>query len=54
MCCTPDCIITTITPLTCRSIAKEYLRLLKFADSQYRCKQLKKAALGRLVSHRPN
>jgi len=28
-------------------IAKDYVRLLKFADSLYRCKQLKKAALGR-------
>ncbi|KAG8913664.1 Nucleolar GTP-binding protein 1, partial [Tulasnella sp. 408] len=29
------------------SVAKDYLRLLKFGDSLYRCKQLKKAALGR-------
>jgi nucleolar GTP-binding protein len=28
-------------------VAKEYVRLLKFGDSLYRCKQLKKAALGR-------
>ena len=31
-------------------IGKDYVRLLKFGDSLYRCKQLKKAALGRLVS----
>ena len=28
-------------------VAKDYHRLLKFGDSLYRCKQLKKAALGR-------
>jgi nucleolar GTP-binding protein len=28
-------------------VAKDYVRLLKFGDSLYRCKQLKKAALGR-------
>lgn len=28
-------------------IAKDYVRLLKFGDSLYRCKQLKRAALGR-------
>jgi nucleolar GTP-binding protein len=36
---------------TCRHlidhVAKDYVRLLKFGDSLYRCKQLKKAALGR-------
>jgi nucleolar GTP-binding protein len=36
---------------TCRhlidQIGKDYVRLLKFGDSLYRCKQLKKAALGR-------
>lgn len=31
-------------------VAKDYVRLLKFGDSLYRCKQLKKAALGRCVS----
>jgi nucleolar GTP-binding protein len=30
-------------------IAKDYLRLLKFGDSLYRCKQLKRAALGRMM-----
>eukprot|EP00833_Pecoramyces_ruminatium_P008246 jgi/Orpsp1_1/1182278/evm.model.c7180000080612.2 len=30
-------------------IAKDYVRLLKFADSLFRCKQLKKAALGSLA-----
>lgn len=29
------------------SVAKDYVRLMKYADSLYRCKQLKKAALGR-------
>lgn len=40
---------------TCRhlidQVAKDYVRLLKFGDSLYRCKQLKKAALGRSVHH---
>jgi nucleolar GTP-binding protein len=31
-------------------VAKEYVRLLKFGDSLYRCKQLKKSALGRFVA----
>lgn len=31
-------------------IAKDYVRLLKFGDSLYRCKQLKTAALGRWVA----
>ena len=31
------------------SVGKDYARLLKFGDSLYRCKQLKKAALGRFV-----
>ena len=29
------------------SVAKDYVRLLKYGDSLYRCKQLKRAALGR-------
>ena len=29
------------------SVGKDYSRLLKYADSLYRCKQLKKAAMGR-------
>ncbi len=32
------------------SISKDYNRLLKFGDSLYRCKQLKKAALGRMAT----
>eukprot|EP00270_Netrium_digitus_P002420 TRINITY_DN12731_c0_g1_i4.p1 TRINITY_DN12731_c0_g1~~TRINITY_DN12731_c0_g1_i4.p1 ORF type:complete len:680 (+),score=208.07 TRINITY_DN12731_c0_g1_i4:196-2235(+) len=31
-------------------IAKEYVRLLKYGDSLYRCKQLKRAALGRMCT----
>jgi nucleolar GTP-binding protein len=31
------------------NVGKDYVRLLKYADSLYRCKCLKKAALGRLV-----
>lgn len=31
-------------------IGKEYLKLLKFGDSLYRCKQLKRAALGRMAT----
>uniref|UniRef100_A0A915DUF4 Nucleolar GTP-binding protein 1 n=1 Tax=Ditylenchus dipsaci TaxID=166011 RepID=A0A915DUF4_9BILA len=30
-------------------IAREYVRLLKYADSLYRCKMLKRSALGRMV-----
>jgi hypothetical protein len=32
------------------SISKDYVRLLKYGDSLYRCKQLKRAALGRLCT----
>lgn len=31
-------------------MAKDYVRLLKYGDSLYRCKQLKKAALGRMCT----
>lgn len=34
----------------CFRVAKDYVRLLKFGDSLYRCKQLKKAALGRMAT----
>lgn len=30
-------------------VAREYVRLLKYSDSLYRCKTLKRAALGRMV-----
>jgi len=30
-------------------VSKDYVRLLKFGDSLYRCKQLKRAALGRMM-----
>lgn len=32
------------------SIARDYFRLLKYGDSLYRCKMLKRAALGRMVT----
>lgn len=32
------------------NVGKEYLRMLKFGDSLYRCKQLKRAALGRMAT----
>lgn len=32
------------------NVAKDYVRLMKYADSLYRCKQLKKAALGRMCT----
>ena len=35
---------------TIESICKDYLKLLKFADSLYKCKMLKKAALGRMCT----
>jgi hypothetical protein len=30
-----------------RNVAKDYVKMLKFGNSLYRCKQLKRAALGR-------
>lgn len=39
---------------TCRhlidNVSKDYARLMKYGDSMYRCKQLKKAALGRMCT----
>eukprot|EP00039_Didymoeca_costata_P026852 m.16821 g.16821 ORF g.16821 m.16821 type:complete len:668 (-) comp5814_c0_seq1:167-2170(-) len=39
---------------TCRhlidGVAKEYVRLLKYGDTLYRCKQLKRAAMGRMCT----
>lgn len=32
------------------NVAKDYSRLMKYGDSMYRCKQLKKAALGRMCT----
>lgn len=32
------------------SVAKDYVRLMKYGDSLYRCKQLKRAALGRMCT----
>jgi len=32
------------------NVGKDYLKLLKYGDSLYRCKQLKKAALGRMCT----
>jgi len=32
------------------NLSKDYLRLLKFGDSLYRCKQLKRAAMGRMCT----
>lgn len=32
------------------NVGKDYLRLMKFGDSQYRCKELKRAALGRMAT----
>ena len=32
------------------NVSKDYARLMKFADSLYRCKQLKRAALGRMCT----
>lgn len=32
------------------NVAKEYVRLMKYGDSLYRCKMLKKAALGRMAT----
>ena len=38
-----------LTYLNC-SVAKDYVRLMKYGDSLYRCKQLKRAALGRMAT----
>ncbi|CCJ30236.1 unnamed protein product [Pneumocystis jirovecii] len=32
------------------TVARDYIRLLKYGDSLYRCKQLKRAALGRMAT----
>uniref|UniRef100_A0A2K5CIZ4 Nucleolar GTP-binding protein 1 n=1 Tax=Aotus nancymaae TaxID=37293 RepID=A0A2K5CIZ4_AOTNA len=32
------------------NVAKDYMRLMKYSDSLYRCKQLKRAALGRMCT----
>ena len=32
------------------NVAKDYVRMMKYADSLYRCKQLKRAALGRMCT----
>lgn len=42
--------LNNINIFTYFSVAKEYVRLLKYGDSLYRCKQLKKAALGRMAT----
>ena len=34
----------------CEKVAKDYIKLMKYADSLYRCKQLKVAALGRMAT----
>lgn len=34
----------------CSKVSQEYVRLLKYGDTAYRCKQLKRAALGRCVA----
>ena len=36
--------------LLCYSVGRDYVRLMKYGDSLYRCKQLKRAALGRMVN----
>ena len=35
---------------TCEKICGDYVKLLKYGDSLYRCKQLKVAALGRMMT----
>ena len=34
----------------CESVCRDYVRLIKYADSLYRCKSLKVAALGRMMT----
>jgi len=38
------------SPISICSVARDYVKLIKFGDSLYRCKQLKIAALGRMAS----
>ena len=33
-----------------QGVSKDYLRMMKYGDSLYRCKQLKRAALGRMMT----
>ena len=44
--------ITTVNTAKniCQKIASDYVKLLKYGDSLYRCKQLKVAALGRMMT----
>ena len=35
---------------TLRQVGEDYTKLLKYGDSLFRCKKLKKAALGRIVT----
>ena len=39
-----------VTKNIMEKISNEFIKLLKFADSLYRCKQLKRAAFGRMAS----
>ena len=32
------------------TLARDYVRLIKYGDSLYRCKQLKRAAMGRMMT----
>jgi hypothetical protein len=42
-------ILITILIFYSYSVAKDYVRLMKYGDSLYRCKQLKRAGLGRYL-----
>lgn len=41
---------TNLSSFLLSSVAKDYVRLMKYGDSLYRCKQLKRAALGRMCT----
>lgn len=43
-------VVTEILCCAPNSVAKDYVRLMKYGDSLYRCKQLKRAALGRMCT----
>ena len=53
----PPSAVTRTVP-TCRHrikrIADDYIRLIKYGDSLYRCKQLKRASLGRMCKMKPS
>ena len=42
--------VLTFLDTVCAQVGKDYVKLLKYGDSLYRCKALKRAALGRMCT----